>query len=111
MDMPNRVRRHIKKCSFYKEWVEIYTPLAFYTEPQGVSVLRELIGQPTKTKIVPLHDALRQLEKSQRRSQKLKKKNEKMETDLNNTRSECENWKTRCSKLEQMIINKHHETH
>ena len=101
----NRVRRHIKKCTFFKEWLGIHTPLAFYKEPKSASVLREFIGKPVESKNDQLQDALKKLEECQRKKQKLRKKIKKLETDLSCTIKICESLMTKCSQLEQKTVN------
>ena len=99
--MENRVRRHIKRCKFFKKFQEIYAPLAFYKEPKNLSILREFIGKPIMTKSDKLQDALKQLEDCQKKNLELVKKIEKLEIDLSSTNMLCEIWKTEHSKLEQ----------
>ena len=101
--MENRVRRHIKRCKFFKKFQEIYAPLAFYKEPKNESILREFIGRPITTKSDKLQDALKQLEDCQKKNLELVKKIEKLEIDLISSNVLCELWKTEHSKLEQKI--------
>ena len=99
--MENRVRRHIKRCKFFKKFQEIYAPLAFYKEPKNESILREFIGMPITTKSDKLQDALKQLEDCQKKNLELVQKIEKLEIDLISSNVLCDIWKTEHSKLEQ----------
>ena len=99
--MENRVRRHIKRCKFFKKFQEIYAPLAFYKEPKNLSILREFIGKPITTKSDKLQDALKQLEDCQKKNLELVQKIEKLEIDLISSNVLCDIWKTEYSKLQQ----------